>query len=174
VPGATRIVSLIGNPRPQSRTHALARTLSRELTRVAADASTVEIDLAVLGPNVLDATDPDVASAVEDIAAADVLVLASPTYSATYSGLLKAFLDRLPHLGLVGKTAVPVLLGGAPNHQLAVNVHFAPLLLELGATVPAGGLFVLESDVDEFAGLAARWADLHGPALVGEPRTAAA
>jgi FMN reductase len=48
----------------------------------------------------------------------DVLVVASPTYKATYSGLLKAFLDRLATGSLAGKTAVPVLLGGAPNHQL--------------------------------------------------------
>jgi FMN reductase len=60
-----------------------------------------------------------------------------------------------------------VLLGGAPNHQLAVDVHFTPLLLELGASVPARGLFVLEADVAAFGSFAANWAAEHGPALVG-------
>jgi FMN reductase len=95
----------------------------------------------------------------------DVLLVASPTYKATYSGLLKAFLDRLATGSLAGKTAVPVLLGGAPNHQLAVDVHFTPLLLELGAVVPVRGLFVLESDVEGFGSFAAKWATANAPAL---------
>jgi FMN reductase len=161
-----RIVAVVGNPRPESRTHGLARALAAELAHVLPDATTGEVDLAVLGPGVLDQADAGASAAVAEVLAADVLVVASPTYKATYSGLLKSFLDRLATGSLAGKTAVPVLLGGAPNHQLAVDVHFTPLLLELGATVPARGLFVLESDVDGFASFAAKWAAANGPALV--------
>jgi FMN reductase len=123
------------------------------------------VDLAVLGPSVLDPADPAAGAAVAQVLDADVLVLASPTYKATYSGLLKSFLDRLGTGSLAGKAAVPILLGGAPNHQLAVDLHFAALLLELGAAVPVRGLFVLESDVDGFASFAAKWAAANGPAL---------
>ena len=160
-----RIVTVVGNPRPASRTHALARTLAAELAHVLQDATVGEADLAALGPRVLDPGDADATAAAGEVLAADVLVVASPTYKATYSGLLKAFLDRLGTGSLAGKTAVPVLLGGAPNHQLAVDVHFTPLLLELGATVPVRGLFVLESDVDGFASFAAKWAAANAPAL---------
>jgi len=111
----------------------------------------VNVDLAVLGPAVLDPDDRDVAAAVDHVLAADVLVVASPTYKATYSGLLKAFLDRLGTGSLAGSAAVPIMLAGAPNHRLAVDVHFTPLLLELGADVPVRGLFVLEADVPGFA-----------------------
>ena len=160
----TRIVAITGNPRPESRTHGLARTLAAELA-AALDGSVTDVDLAVLGPRVLDPADPDASAAVAQVLDADVLVLASPTYKATYSGLLKSFLDRLGTGSLAGKAAVPILLGGAPNHQLAVDLHFAPLLLELGAAVPVRGLFVLESDVDDFASFAAKWAVANGPAL---------
>ena len=51
------------------------------------------------------------------------------------------------------------MLGGLPSHQLAVDLHFAPLLLELGARVPARGLFVLEPDVPSFGSFAAGWAE---------------
>jgi FMN reductase len=159
------IVAIVGNPRPASRTHGLARTLAAELARVVRGATVEEVDLAGLGPRVLDQADAAASAATELALAADLLVVASPTYKATYSGLLKAFLDRLGTGSLAGKTAVPVLLGGAPNHQLAVDVHFTPLLLELGAAVPARGLFVLESEVDGFASFAAQWAAAHGPAL---------
>jgi FMN reductase len=93
---------------------------------------------------------------VQRVLSADVLVLSSPTYKGSYSGLLKAFLDRVGGGALAGAAAIPILLGGAPNHTLAVNVHFAPLLVELGAVV-TGGLFVLESDVDAFPAFAAGW-----------------
>lgn len=161
-----QIVTVVGNPRPESRTHVLAWTLAGELAGVAPEAVVSHVDLAVLGPRVLDPADSAAAAAVKQVLGADVLVVASPTYKATYSGLLKAFLDRLGTGSLAGTRAIPVLLGGAPNHQLAVDVHFTPLLLELGASVPARGLFVLEADVAAFGSFAASWAAEHGAALV--------
>jgi FMN reductase len=160
-----QIVTVVGNPRPQSRTHDLARILAGEIAQVLPEATVGDVDLATLGPRVLDQSDEDAAAAVKEVLGADVLVVASPTYKATYSGLLKAFLDRLGTGSLAGKRAIPILLGGAPNHQLAVDVHFTPLLLELGATVPARGLFVLEADVPAFGTFAASWAAAHAPVL---------
>jgi FMN reductase len=159
------VTAVIGNPRPESRTHRIARTLAGSLGVALGGSTGAEIDLAEFGPRVLDPRDEWVANAVDHALAADVLVVASPTYKATYSGLLKAFLDRIGTGALAGIAAVPVLLGGAPDHRLAVDVHFAPLLLELGATVPARGLFVLESDLDGFAGFAAAWAEQNRPAF---------
>jgi FMN reductase len=151
-----RITALTGNPRPESRTHGLARTLAAELAGALPGAATSEVDLAALGPRVLDAR-----AAVAEVLAADILVVASPTYKGTYSGLLKSFLDRFETGGLAGKSAVCILLGGAPNHLLAVDLHMSPLLLELGAQVPARGLFVLESDVGDFGTFATAWANEH-------------
>ena len=163
---AVRITALIGNPRPRSRTHGLARTLAAELAGVLPGATAGEVDLAELGPRVLDPADPRAGAAVADVLGSDVLVVASPTYKACYSGLLKAFLDRFATGGLAGASAVPILLGGTPDHRLAVDLHFAPLLLELGAKVPARGLFVLESEVEDFGSFAAAWAEDHAPALL--------
>jgi FMN reductase len=162
-----RITAVVGNPRPDSRTHGLARSLTAELARALPAATTAEVDLAVLGPRVLDPADDEADVAVAQVLGADILVVASPTYKATYTGLLKAFLDRLATGSLAGKRAVPVLLGGAPNHHLAADVHFTPLLLELGATVPARGLFVLEAELADFGSFAAKWAAANGPKLAG-------
>ncbi len=167
------IVAIVGNPRAESRTHHLARTLSAALHE-AWPGSTVagEVDLAALAERVLVASDVEAEEAVARVLSADVLVLASPTYKGTYSGLLKAFLDRVGHRALVGKSAVPILLGGAPDHSLAIDVHFTPLLLELGALVPVRGLFVLESEVENFAASAREWVKANGAALhgAGAPR----
>ncbi len=150
------VLAVIGNPRPESRTHGLARTLVTEIATAVDGIVCEEVDLAVLGAAVLDWGDPTAAAAVERVLAADIVVLSSPTYKGSYSGLLKAFLDRIGGGALAGAAAIPILLGGALTHTLAVNVHFAPLLVELGAVVP-GGLFVLESNVDAFPSFAAGW-----------------
>jgi FMN reductase len=168
------VVGIVGNPRAESRTHVLARTLCAALVAELPGATSHEVDLAALAARVLDPLDDEAEEAVQYVLDADVLVLASPTYKGTYSGLLKAFLDRLDHLALEGKRAVPILLGGAPNHSLAIDVHFAPLLLELGAAVPVRGLFVLESDVDDFAATARAWASKHGAAVAASSLTASA
>lgn len=169
----TDVMAVIGNPRHDSRTHALARQLSAAIAgKVGGRLS--EVDLALLGHRVLDPADVGAQAAVEAVLASDILIAVSPTYKATYSGLMKAFLDRFGTGSLAGKAALPVLLGGAPNHRLAVDVHFTPLLLELGASVPVRGLFVLESEVDEFDGFAAAWADKHSPGLQNLASPAAA
>ena len=159
------IVTVVGNPRPASRTHMLARKLASELARALESEAPLDVDLAKLGASVLDPDDQRANAAIADVLAGDVLVIASPTYKATYSGLLKAFLDRLGTGALARAAAVPILLGGAPNHQLAIDVHFAPLLLELGARVPARGLFVLEADVPRFGDIAEQWVQAHARAL---------
>ena len=92
--------------------------------------------------------DPSVAALVEEVGAADLVVVASPTYKATYTGLLKLFLDRFAGgVGLRG-VAVPLMLGAAPHHALAPELHLRPLLVELGACVPTPALYVLDRDHD--------------------------
>ena len=89
------VIRLVGNPRPESRTHAVARRLTTENTTALDAGVPREIDLATLGPRVLDIADPDVNAAILEAVAADVLVVASPTYKATYTALFEGFLDRI-------------------------------------------------------------------------------
>jgi FMN reductase len=99
------------------------------------------------------------------VAAADVLVAASPTYKATYTGLLKAFLDRYGNNGLAGVTAVPLMVGAAPIHALAPELHLRPLLIELGASVPSRGLYVMEQQLEDLGGVVAKWAETAVPLI---------
>ena len=79
--------------------------------------------------------------AIAELAEAHVVVVATPVYRASYSGLLKVFLDLLPEEALAGKVAVPIASGGGPAHLLAIDHGLRPLLTSLGATVVAGGVY---------------------------------
>lgn len=150
-PQHTRVAVVVGNPRPDSRTLAAARLLA-ELLLPGTPPDPV-VDLATLGGRVLDPHDAEVAGLVQTVGAADLVVVASPTYKASFTGLLKLFLDRFPAGGVRG-VAVPLMLGAGPDHALAPEVFLRPVLTELGAAVPVRGLYVLDSAHDDPAAYA--------------------
>ena len=141
-----RTAVVVGNPKPASRTLSAATHVARELTGAEPD---LVIDLATLGASLLDWGSEAVTELVGQVGAADLVVVASPTYKGTYTGLLKVFLDRFAGgTGLRG-LAVPLLLGAGTAHALAPELSLRPVLTELGATVPGRGLFVLDSQYED-------------------------
>jgi FMN reductase len=136
------IAVVVGNPKPLSRTWDAAHRLAEGLGAPARTA----IDVVDLGPGLLGWGDPAVKAAVEQVAASDIVVVASPTFKATYTGLLKLFLDQFSgSTGLQGVVAVPLQLGAGPAHELSPELHLKPVLVELGATVPAPALYLIDS-----------------------------
>ena len=149
------VAVVVGNPKPQSRTLAAATYVAQELAGQESNWSPdLVVDLADLGPALLDWADPGVADLVKQVGAADLGVVASPTYKAAYTGLLKLFLDRFAgRTGLSG-LAVPLMLGGSPEHSLAPELTLRPVLTEIGATVPGRGLYVVDAQHDDPAAYA--------------------
>jgi FMN reductase len=125
----------------------------------------VEVDLATLAPQLFDWSSPEVADAVDRVGRTTLLVVASPTYKATYTGLLKAFLDRFGTTSLSGVTVVPVMVGAGAAHALAVEVHLRPVLVEIGATLPTRGLYVTEDRLDDLQAVIDDWLVEAGPLL---------
>jgi FMN reductase len=143
---------VVGNPKPRSRTYDAAELVVDRLTGAPPD---LALDLVDIAPALLDWSDPVAKAAVAAVAESELVIVASPTYKATYTGLLKLFLDRIGGGALAGVTAVPLMLGGDWRHSLAPEVFLKPVLAELGASCPTRGLFLLDSD---YAVLAA-WLD---------------
>src|SRR5579863_6738580 len=150
---------LVGNPKPRSRTLGVAMAVADEIVRATgADPGHLVIDLAGQAGSLFDPQAPAVTELTAQVAASRLLVVASPTYKATCTGLLKAFLDRYGSNGLAGVIAVPVMTAAAPEHALAVETYLRPLLVELGATVPARGMFISEAKLPELTAWVAKWA----------------
>lgn len=157
------VVAVIGNPNPGGRTTRAGEAVANAIAGGSGAVETIE--LAEIAPHLFEWGNEDVASLTARVASADAVVFACPTYKATYTGLLKAFLDNYGNDGLAGCRAVPVMVGAAPNHALAPEVHLRPLLVELGASVPSRGLYVLESQIDELDSVVGAWAEQAVPLL---------
>jgi FMN reductase len=173
--GAARpaFVALVGNPRSGSRTASLARSvLAAVAAGLGADGQAGDqavVDLAdaldVAGsPFGRDAASR-YAEPLSTVHAARVLVVATPTYKATYTGLLKAFLDHVAAGALRGVVAIPVITVGTPGHSLAADVHLRPLLQELGATTPTAALVVTDENLADPAPVIDSWLPAALPAL---------
>ena len=145
-----RAVGLCASPnRRQSRSGQL---LDRALLRLAAlEVATRRIDLGELPADALlgRARHPQVDEALAAVGEARILVAATPIYRATYSGLLKVFLDLFPTAGLAGKVVVPIATGGSPGHLLALDHGLRPLFASLGALVTASAIY---AEPSHFAG----------------------
>ena len=103
------------------------------------------IELAELGPALLTWGDDAVAAAKQRALDADLLIVASPTYKATYTGLLKLFLEQFKAGELEGTTSVALMLGGSAHHSLAPELTLKPVLSEIGASLPLPGLYLIDS-----------------------------
>lgn len=132
---------LVGNPKAESRTLQVAETLAEEIAAVLNVERRPSIDLALYAQHMFEWPCDLMAELNEVVATSDLVIVASPTYKATYTGLLKSFLDRYPNCGLAGVTAIPVMTGASQMHAMAVDTGLRSLLVELGASVPTRGMY---------------------------------
>ncbi|GAA3513159.1 NAD(P)H-dependent oxidoreductase [Aeromicrobium panaciterrae] len=147
------IAVVVGNPKPRGRTWDAAHRIAGHLGEV-----TTSIDVIDLGAGLLGWGDDGIKDAVARVAASDLAVFASPTYKSAYTGVLKTFLDKFEGgVGLQGVVAVPLQLGGSATHSLSPELHLKPVLVELGATIPAPALYLLDGEAPDPAEQA--WVD---------------
>ena len=94
--------------------------------------------------------------ALAAVAGADAIIIATPVYKASYTGLLKAFLDLLPQDGLAGKLVLPLATGGSQSHMLALDYALRPVLQALDARHVLAGIYATSSQLvwNEGSGLA--------------------
>ena len=147
-----------GNPRAGSRTSVLAVAVGEALAARTGGFPPTVIEVGELGPGLLTPGDEATAASVTALREAGLLVVATPTYKGSYTGILKVLLDQLPAQALAGKRAVPVVTAGVAPQAAAAEALLRRLLGELGADV-AAGLPVVEADLPETKEIADRYAE---------------
>jgi len=142
-----------GSPSSESRT---GRLLDHFASELAADDWVVDqLALSTIPAEALLSAKveaPAILSAQRAIEQADALVIATPVYKGAYTGLLKAFLDVLPHRALVDKSVLPIATGATLAHSGVIDYALRPVLSALGATFSLPGLFVLDADLKAVQG----------------------
>ena len=173
---AATIVTVTGNPKAGSRTLSAAVALGAALTDRFQSDAVVDLDPAPAGPidlaTIADGLlapwrlSPAAVEATETVRSASVLVLATPTYKASYTGLLKLFLDAFPAGSLARTVVVPLTVAGGPAHRHLADLQLRPVLGELGAALPAPSLLLEEADLADLPAVVAAYADRHA-AVIG-------
>jgi FMN reductase len=152
------VVVLCGNPKADSRTLRLGEAVAAAVVAEHDHELTV-IDLALHTGSIFAWPSDEMAELSRIVAESDLLVVASPTYKATYTGLLKSFLDRYSANGLAGVVAIPVMTGAAATHSMAPETGLRPLLVELGASAPTRSLYFITAHMDQLEQAVETWAD---------------
>ncbi|MCM3601174.1 NADPH-dependent FMN reductase [Robertmurraya korlensis] len=89
----------------------------------------------------------EIINANKKVEQSKIVVVLTPIYKASFSGVLKTYLDLLPQNGLEGKTILPITLGGTFGHLLAIDYSLKPVLSALGATHFLKGVYILDHQI---------------------------
>lgn len=145
-----KLVGICGNVHRPSRT----RTLVEAVAGKAADRYGVHVEVYDL----LDAT-PELgatlmrrdalgkaAAVLDAIEGADALVVGSPIYKASYTGLFKHLMDLVTPEKLAGKPVVLTATGGSDHHALVIEHQLRPLFGFFAAQTIATGIYGSDRD----------------------------
>ncbi|MBT2290022.1 NADPH-dependent FMN reductase [Paenibacillus albidus] len=143
-----KIVVINGTPSLVSRINAVIEYAEANLSQSGFEVE--RINVAELPPEDLIHTKFESEAIVKAnglVAEADAVIVVSPVYKASYTGVLKTFLDLVPQKGLAGKIVLPLFMGGSLAHLLTIDYALKPVLSVLGARHILGGVYAVDSQV---------------------------
>lgn len=149
----------LGNP---STTRLLADRIAHEALRQFGDSlEIINIDIreharAISEAMLSGTTSGELRDAIEAVTEADALIVATPVYNASFSGLFKSFFDVIEPGRLVG---MPVLLaanGGTHRHTLVTEQAMRPMFSYVRAVTAPTAVFATGSDLESDSQLADR------------------
>jgi FMN reductase len=88
----------------------------------------------------------DLRQTVEEVTGADGLIVVTPIFTASYSGLFKSFFDALDGDALAGKPVLIAATGGTARHSLALEHAVRPLFTYLRCPVMPTSVFAAPED----------------------------
>jgi FMN reductase len=144
------VVGVSGSLQTPSKTTVLVQAILDAVTREV-PAETHLVELHQLGPQLAGALRRDELPATAEkelrtIEAADLLVVASPVYRASFTGLFKHLFDFVGQYALIDKPVLLAATGGSDRHALMLEHQLRPLFGFFQAiTLPIG---VYASDAD--------------------------
>lgn len=144
-----KVTIIAGGIKTESRLTGLIQLAANELVNNGTEVRIIEVHK--IQPEALvtaDFTHPDIQLANSEVEKSSGVIIATPIFKASYSGVLKAYLDLLPLKALKGKVVLPLGLGGSNGHLLALQYALDPVLKELGAETILKGQFTVDKQIE--------------------------
>jgi FMN reductase len=149
-----KVTGIAGNLQKPSRTLALVQQIAGDIA--AAVHGTAQVfDVVDAGPDIgavrsLSGPAGETGKIARAIIDADVLVVGSPVYKGSYTGLLKHIFDLIEPQALASKPAVLVATGGSPLHALVVEHQLRPLLSFFAAHTVPTAIYAVDGDFIDY------------------------
>ncbi|GGT96879.1 MULTISPECIES: FMN reductase [Streptomyces] len=89
---------------------------------------------------------PRLAAAIDAVTAAEGLIVVTPVFTASYSGLFKSFFDVFDPAALTGKPVLVGATGGTARHSLVLEHAMRPLFAHLRASVVPTAVYAASED----------------------------
>jgi FMN reductase len=89
---------------------------------------------------------PNLRAAIEAATEADGVIMVTPIFSTSYSGLFKSFIDVIEPDALTGMPVLMGATGGTERHSLALDYAMRPLFTYLHAVVTPTSVYAASSD----------------------------
>ncbi len=152
-PRPLRVVGVSGSLHEPSRTTALVREILDEVARSVPSQVTL-LEVARLGPGFAGALQRSdlpahVEEALQQIEQADLLVVASPVYRASFTGLFKHLFDFVGQYALTGTPVLLAATGGGERHALILEHQLRPLFGFFQALSLPSGIYASDSDFEQ-------------------------
>ncbi len=149
-----RVVAVSGSLHEPSKTTALIRAIVNAVAERAPVDVTV-IELTAIGPELAgalqrDQVSPAVEAQLRAIEDADLLIVGSPVYRASFTGLFKHLFDFVGQYALVGKPVLLAATGGGERHALMIEHQLRPLFSFFQALTLPVGVYASDSDFDGY------------------------
>ena len=135
------VVSVLGSPFPKSSSERIANIITRSLSTENWETYVVDLSSMPSDALLMRSQSSSLTEAIEKVISSDLVIVASPTYRATYTGLLKVFFDQFPAESLANNFALPIQTGGSPEHSLSTEYGLAPMLRSLGALILPNSIY---------------------------------
>jgi FMN reductase len=129
----------------------LAEATRRELVRLGAEVDLETIELRDHGHDLVNNLivgypSEGLERVLRKVAHADGLIAVTPTFTASYNGLFKMFVEVLDDTALVDKPVLIAATGGTARHSLVLEHGLRPLFSHLRALVVPTGVFAAPED----------------------------
>ena len=149
-----RVVAVSGSLTAPSRTTALVEAISEGFGRVLPIESHL-IALNDLGPHLAGALTrkqlpPEAEEELQRIENADLLVVATPVYRASFTGLFKHLFDFVDQYALVDTPVLLAATGGSERHALIIEHQLRPLFGFFQSLALPVGVYAHDSDFTDY------------------------